>query len=168
MAVDKNYVPSTDYPEVLGMKYDNLTHRYVLTADYILSEFVDNVDVLTGSVAKGEAMLKEISRQVYRWMYSQVLNDTRPVLEYLIAKDTEKAEAMKQAMAEQYRYARVSGGNLVAHQSGINSETGTTIDLNVIRQMKVSEEVKQTLETMGMTNQRISYRVSPSLIRADY
>lgn len=163
MAYDKTNSPISDSDAT----YDYRTHRYVLTADYIKDVFEEDMDVLTGSELKTAAFLNEISRQVYRWMYSQLINNSRPVLEYLISKDYDKREAMIQAMGEQFRYARVSGGNLISHQSGINPETGTIISAEDIRNMKVSEEVKEVLNTMGMTNQRISFIIPTDQTRAD-
>jgi len=156
MALDITSIPLEDDDAT----YNKRVHRYVLTQDYILDTYGDNLDVDAGSSDKADVILNEISRQVYRWMYMQVLNNTRPILEYLIAKDTDRREALIQAMGEQYQYARTSGGNLVAHQSGINPETGVSISADSLARMVVSEEVKQTLDSMGMTNRRISYHVT--------
>jgi len=164
MSLDRNSVPIDDSDAT----YNSRTHRYVLTQDYILDLFNDNLDVLTGSSDNADALLKEVSRQVYRWMYNQIPNNTRIQLEYLIAKDTDYREAIIEAMAEQYRYARVTGGNLIAHQSGLNVESGTVISSEAINNMKVSLEVKQVLETMNMLNQIIHLHIDQDDIRADY
>jgi hypothetical protein len=171
MALNTDYNPVTDWPnEHYGshMEYNIHTHRYVLTLDAITDVFQEQLDVLTGSQDAAEALLDEISRQVYNWMYAQLLNNSRPKLEYLIAKDPDRALYMRDAMLEQYRYARVSGGHLVSHQSGINPDTGITIDSNTIKNMVVSEAVKQSLEINGMTNKRLAFYLNPSVKRVDY
>lgn len=174
MALNTDLVPATFYGSDdtgetgYGVYYDNDTHRFVLSLDCILDEFNENLDVLAGSEDDGKVLLREISRQVNRWMYAQLLNNSRPKLEYILAKDTDKAMVLKEAMMEQYRYARVTGGNLISHQSGINPETGIVIDSDVIRRMQVSEGVKEILNTGGLINKRLSFYLDPDLVRSDY
>lgn len=159
MALDRTQGPIDDADST----YNYRTHRYVLTRGYIDSyhkRLGIPIDTIAGGEDRANFVLQEISRQVYRWMYTQLLNNSRPILEFLIAYDTDRREAMIQAMGAQYDYFLISRGNLIANQSGINQATGTVIDPEILAKMKVSTEVKETLDSMGMTNRRLRTSVT--------
>lgn len=159
MSVNINYNPVTDYAVAKGMTYDTTTRLWYLTIDEISDEFDDNLTYLLKTEKKASAFLREISRQVDMCMQEELINESRPINRYLLEHDEARIDNLKQAQLEQYRYARVSGGNLMGYQSGINPKTGLVIDPDFINKMVVGPTVKKTLNILGLTNQRISYTI---------
>jgi len=146
------------------------SHRFVLRPDHIsdMTGGRDDLTILCGDEDKAEALLKEISLQTYTGMLRRLTNEARRKVEYLIAKNPDYRDAMIEAMYEQYKYARVSAGNLVAYQSGINPETGAVITAEDIRKMMVCQSAIDVLDTQGLLNQRIAIYVSNEDYRKDY
>lgn len=156
MAYDNTFIP-TDYSVAKGVTYDTDERMWILTIDEVSDKFDDDLVYMMKTEKKANAFLRELSTQVYEYMLSKLLNNSRPIILDILEHDTVKIQSLKKALLKQYRYARVSGGNLIEAQSGINPKTGIVIDPDVIDRMTVGAGVKKSLDTEGLVNSRLVF-----------
>lgn len=101
--------------------YDKEYHRYVLNENAIMSVFGEDAD---------RSELENLSNDIYCYIYSFKTYEHFDKMEFLLAHNPYFREALYLAMLEQYKYSKVSGGNNVHLEHGVdvNKDTGVTIE----------------------------------------
>lgn len=128
------------------MKYDERSHRYVLTTDCVLREL--GVDLTLQLDMSGDAntstlpdrLLQRVSQSVYLWLYRDSMNPDW--LEYILATYPPLRERVKEMLLAQTLY--VLNNNFIGDFSGVNIARGTSIDINWLRgRAKIADEVEE-------------------------
>ena len=139
-------------------RYDKITHRYVLTTDFVLEKKnIDLYDTLNTSgavsdVAKApEIFLDRISMQIYEYIYAQTPYPF--VKERDLALKDEYRQPIMDAMTEQMLYVLNNGD--ISVYSGINAISGMTLDAQRMRYAQVSPVAMDILQNRGVVSRRI-------------
>ena len=124
------------------MTYDYLLHRYVLTDKAVLDILGENLNVIlvNAEPVTKTAFLKKVSNTVYEYILSA--SQSPDYIEYLMAKDGNLREMIRDMLISQVEYMLANGS--VDSYSGINMAKGQYIDLDKIRNgRQVSLSVEQ-------------------------
>ncbi len=87
------------------LTYDYNSHRYVLTKKYVLEQLKVDIDARFGG--DGEAVLQDVSEQVYDYMHEFSANTLYQ--DFIIAKTKGGRDIIKEAMSKQLKYVLVVG-----------------------------------------------------------
>lgn len=137
------------------MSYDYTYHRYKLTELYVLQMLNRNLaDVLADNGAASDVakepsiLLDRISKQIYgycmRCTATPYLRERRMALDILLRPH------IAEAMAEQLIYV-LNNGDLSAY-TGINIDTGMTIDRDRMRQAEIAPLALDVLTRCGIAS----------------
>lgn len=141
------------------MIYDSSEHRYRLTEKYVLQRM--NRDLRQILADHGGAfdtsnepsmLLDRISRQIYSFCLRSTPTPYRR--EQMMALDHGKRIAIRDAMAEQLVYV-LNNGDLSAF-TGVNIDTGSTIDPVRMRQAEIAPLARDVLITHGLASPTFS------------
>lgn len=137
------------------MIYNRTVHRYTLTELYVLQVMNRNLaDVLAengaaADIAKEPGMLLErISRQIYGYCLRSTA--TPNIRERRMALDGSLRPYIMEAMAEQLTYIMNNGD--VSAYTGINVDTGMTIDPVRMRKAEIAPLAIDILVRCGLVN----------------
>lgn len=134
------------------MIYKKALHRYVLTQSYVLTDMnIDLRNVLNTSDSAdianvAEKLLDRVSAAVYGWIYD--VNPLRFRTERELALNDGYRSFIRDAMKEQLLYM-LNNGDL-SGVSGVNIDTGMTIDERRLRSSRVSSMAKDLLIDAGI------------------
>lgn len=128
------------------MKYDERTHRYVLTADCVSRELGEDLSVVLNTTRDAnpsslpDRILRRVSQTVYLWLYRDSMNPDW--IEYILATYPPLRAWVKEMLLSQTWY--VLNNDFIADYSGVNIAKGSTIDINWLRgRVKIADEVEQ-------------------------
>lgn len=128
------------------MKYDEQSHRYVLTADCVSRELGEDLSVVlnttgdTNASSLPDRFLQRVSRTVYLWLYRDSMNPDW--IEYILATYPPLRAWVKEMLLSQTWY--VLNNDFIADYSGVNIAKGSTIDINWLRgRVKIADEVEE-------------------------
>lgn len=143
---DSSILPYNDS----DMKYDIDLRMYVLTPTGFQS--YTGIDLLSefDSPEQAESFLREISEDVYEFIYSTTLYHVVNHKRWYIAKTSDIREGFKQALISQARASYRSGLNLIKDQHGINIEKGKTIQINDLYNRMIAPRTKDQLSRLGL------------------
>lgn len=116
------------------MTYDSNKHRYELTIAAVDNEFNANLVEYAGSFEDAQAILREISSDVYKFIYKYNRRDFRKLqaVEHGLAKNGDWRDAIRDAMLD-YARATIRNGYLLDKDlSWVNPETAQVMDLSNI------------------------------------
>ncbi len=143
------------------MIYDSLDHRYRLTEKYVLQRMNRNLSQILADHGgafdtsnEPSVLLDRISRQIYSFCLRSTPTPYRR--EQMMALDHGKRIAIRDAMAEQLVYV-LNSGDLSAF-SGVNIDTGSTIDPVRMRQGEIAPLARDILITHGLASPSFSLR----------
>ena len=141
------------------MIYDTADHRYRLTELYVLQRMNRNLSAIladhggaSDTANEAGVLLDRISRQIYA--YCLRTTPTPYKREQVMATDHAKRVAIRDAMAEQLVYV-LTNGDLSAY-TGVNLDTGATIDPNRMRMAEIAPMAKDILVTHGLASPTFS------------
>ena len=137
------------------MSYDKTSHRYKLTELYVLQVLNRNLadimadDGAASDIAKEPSILLDrISRQIYG--YCMRCSATPNLRERQMALDGGLRRFIMEAMSEQLIYI-LNNGDLSAY-TGVNVDTGTTIDHARMRQAEIAPLALDILARCGLAS----------------
>ena len=141
------------------MIYDTDDHRYKLTEAYVVQRMNRNLSEILAvnggaSDTANEAgiLLDRVSRQIYAFCLRAT--PTPYKREQMMALDPAKRVAIRDAMAEQLVYI-LNNGDLSAY-TGVNIETGATIDPARMRAAEIAPLARDVLLTHGLCSPSFS------------
>lgn len=141
------------------MIYDTADHRYRLTELYVLQRMNRNLSAIladhggaSDTANEAGVLLDRISRQIYA--YCLRTTPTPYKREQVMATDHAKRVAIRDAMAEQLVYV-LNNGDLSAY-TGVNLDTGATIDPNRMRMAEIAPMARDILITHGLATPTFS------------
>lgn len=141
------------------MIYDTADHRYRLTELYVLQRMNRNLSAIladhggaSDTANEAGVLLDRISRQIYA--YCLRCTPTPYKREQVMATDHAKRVAIRDAMAEQLVYV-LTNGDLSAY-TGVNLDTGATIDPNRMRLAEIAPLARDILMTHGLASPAFS------------
>lgn len=135
------------------MVYDFKKHRYILTAaaaqnalNVVLSAALNSSDP-QNPAAEVENFLNEVSMSVYEYIYSH--SRSRQVIEYLLAKEPNFREVLKEAMEWQAKYFYVNAN--IAQEAGVDLRRGFAMTLEDLRgDRRISPYARNVLANAGL------------------
>ena len=141
------------------MIYDTADHRYRLTELYVLQRMNRNLSAIladhggaSDTANEAGVLLDRISRQIYAYCLRST--PTPYKREQVMATDHAKRVAIRDAMAEQLVYV-LNNGDLSAY-TGVNLDTGATIDPNRMRMAEIAPMARDILITHGLATPTFS------------
>lgn len=141
------------------MVYDHSKHRYILTETFVLRELNRDLPKILADSGEASDTLKEakilldrVSQHIYSFVLSRT--DCPNARERKMAKDGYLRRYIMDAMAEQLIYV-MTNGDLSAY-TGINIDTGATIDPTRMRQAQIAPMAEYALVRCGLANVVIS------------
>ena len=142
-----------------NMRYDTAEHRYVLTEDFVhnrmnrdLSAVLADHGGASDTANEADILLDRISRQIYAYCLRSTPTPYRR--EQMMALDHTKRIAIRDAMAEQLVYI-LNNGDLSTY-TGVNVDTGASIDPHRMRQAEISPVAKDLLAIYGLSSPSFS------------
>ena len=119
----------------LDMKYDMNLRQYILEPNYVLNNLYleEHVETELGSNERFNRLLREVSDDIYRYIYRYTLKNQIEIKRYILAKKEEVRDIIKRAMLYQVRYYLRSGGGLLKDMPGVDLERSRLIDLDRLR-----------------------------------
>ena len=129
------------------MRYDYLSHRYVLTPSYVAERL--NIDLsrrlnTAGSIDRANApalLLDRVSQEVYSYIYE--CGAENDVQEYILGTDEQARQMIMQAMGEQVLYIIANGDiGLVA---GVDGATMSGAGQSLFAEARVAPNAKALL-----------------------
>lgn len=140
--------------------YDKSVHRYKLTELGVLQRLNRNLgDVLADNGGASDPrneptlVLDRVSRQIYNYIYASTITPKR--MERMLALDAAYREPIMVAMEEQLIYV-LNNGDMTAH-TGINLDTGMTVDLTRMRRAEIAPMAADILAQVGLTRLSITW-----------
>lgn len=137
-----------------NLTYDASVHRYKLTELGVLQRLNRNLgDVLADNGGASDPrnepniVLDRVSRQIYNYIYASTITPKR--MERMLALDAAYREPIMAAMEEQLIYV-LNNGDMTAH-TGINLDTGMTIDPVRMRRAEIAPMARDILAQVGLT-----------------
>lgn len=117
------------------MKYDMDLRQYVLTPNYVLNNLYleEHIETELRSNKRFDRLLREVSDDIYRYIYRYTLKNQIEIKRYVLAKKEEVRDVLKRAMLYQIRYYLRSGGGLLKDMPGVDIERSRMIDLDRLR-----------------------------------
>lgn len=156
------------------MIYDKEAHRYRLTELYVLQRMNRNLSAIladnggaSDTLNEPAVLLDRVSRQVYSYCYR--LTPYPKARERLMALDETKRTAIRDAMAEQLIYVLTNGD--ISAYSGINLDTGATLDPVRMREAEIAPMARDILIASGIaspTFSRFGREIVPDYDGEDY
>ncbi len=144
------------------MKYNYDKHLYILTLNYLKSDFGLDFIEKEGSETKAKDRLFQISRTIYNYIYSH--SHYIKAMEYYLATDDELRSTIQSALEEQARYEYEMSAEFLSYQSGINVLNGIIIPKDRIRGiMRIAPEAENILR-----NNRLLYQGQRFLLKTEY
>lgn len=141
------------------MIYDTADHRYKLTEAFViqrmnrnLSEILADHGGASDTANEAGILLDRVSRQIYAFCLRAT--PTPYKREQMMALDPAKRVAIRDAMAEQLIYV-LNNGDLSAY-TGVNIETGATIDPARMRAAEIAPLARDVLLTHGLCSPSFS------------
>ncbi len=151
------------------MTYDTVSHRYKLTETYVLQAMNRNLsDMLaehggaSDTANEATVLLDRVSRQIYAYVMRCTATPNKRQRE--MALDATLRAHIQEAMAEQLVYI-VTNGDLAAY-SGVNLDTGMTIDPARMRDAEIAPMAKDILVRCGLGS--VSIRLGERDIDPEY
>ncbi len=142
------------------LTYDASVHRYKLTELGVLQRLNRNLgDVLADNGGASDPrnepniVLDRVSRQIYGFIYSHTAAPLRRERE--MALNPAYRAPLMEAMEEQLIYV-LNNGDMSAH-TGINLDTGMTVDPNRLRQAEIAPMARDILTRCGLCSVVINY-----------
>jgi hypothetical protein len=150
--------------------YDVDLHAYVITPKAVENNLGENIEIAYGGLEKAQIQLKNNSRKLYSWLYSQINISSKKLVEYRLAMDVNYRDVIFQALLAQVEYALESSADTLGSQHGINVEKGTAMNIRDLRDERlVSAQAIQTLRSAGLLyTGTYGYTVSQAAYRRDY
>lgn len=158
----------TPYDDI-NMTYSKDTHRYTLTIDAVDKEFDVNFVELATSEKKAEALLREVSSDMYKFVYKYNRKDSekRKTDEHRLAKNGDFRDVIKDTMLDMVRAMIRSGYNIDKDLSWVNSETSTVMDLSNIP--SIAPDAIDGLQAYGILwKGHYTYNIDDEDYRSDY
>lgn len=139
--------------------YDKSVHRYKLTELGVLQRLNRNLgNVLADNGGASDPrnepslVLDRVSRQIYGYIYGCTVTPKR--MERDLALDPAYRAPLMEAMEEQLIYV-LNSGDMTAH-TGINLDTGMTVDRYRMRQSDIAPMALDLLKRVGLDNVAIT------------
>lgn len=151
------------------MTYDHKAHRYTLTEEYVLQVMNRNLSEVMAE--HGEAsdvanepsiLLDRVSRQIYSYALRCTATPNKRQRE--MALNLSLRDYIQEAMAEQLAYV-MNNGDMSAY-SGINLDTGMTVDPVRMRQAEIAPLARDALIRCGLAS--VVFRMGERDIDPDY
>lgn len=117
------------------MKYDLNLRQYVLNPNYVLNSLYleEHIETELRSNKRFDRLLREVSDDIYRYIYRYTLKNQIEIKRYILAKKDVIRDVLKRAMLYQVRYYLRSGGGLLKDMPGVDIERSRMIDLDRLR-----------------------------------
>ncbi|NOQ50318.1 MAG: hypothetical protein GQ557_01465 [Mycoplasmataceae bacterium] len=145
--VDSSVLPYNDD----DMKYDINRRQYVLTVNGFENWSGLKLSSFTDSPEEGNALMYEVSDDIYEYMYSISRPSAINIKRYQIAKDEDIREDFKKALMSHTRYSLRSSANLLKDLHGVNIEKGKAIDINSLRgRVRIAVQSESILTRIGL------------------
>lgn len=126
------------------MVYDTKMHKYVLTLE--AGALLPNFNSAFPNEDEGEEILKEITENVYGWIYGRIPFSNKNYIEYKLAVDDNFRGIIYDALMAQLKAHLRSGINDLNKQLGVNIENGMIIEDSVLLERSICPETKRILE----------------------
>jgi len=133
------------------MLYNINLHQYLLTEDNIRDYLGVELTSYLGDDKEVPIFLREVSSDLYAWLYSKMLRSNIPMVEYLLATDDNYKEAIQSALVAQARKMLRSGSQIAKDK--INPANPNRVELDDI----VPEDAKITLWNTNLISMRRIY-----------
>ena len=162
---DNEAVPVSD----LDMIWDTINRRYVLTIDAVDNEFNATLVKFAGSEETAEAILKEVSADMYKFIYRYNRRDEkkRRAVEHMLSKNADLRPILKATMLDMMRANIRSGYSLQKDFMFINPERGTVLDTRQVP--SIAPDAIEGLFASGILFKgEYSYRITDDDYRSDY
>jgi len=118
------------------MVYDLDLRMYILTDvacnDYIGDDLIGE-EYFNGNTTKYDRFREEISEDIYEYIFSYTHVTSVKTKRYIMAKNPDLRESIKQALKYQLRYNVRSSANILKDMHGVNIEKGKALALSSIR-----------------------------------
>lgn len=162
---DNEVVPFED----TTMTYDSDKHRYVLTIQAVDDEFNVSLVSYAGSVEDAESMLREVSNDMYKYIYKYNRRDEkkRRAVEHLLAKNGDLRDLIRDSMLDMVRAIIRGGYSLQKDLSWVNPETGLVMDLSNIPAIAPSA-IDGLFGGGVLFKGRFTYQIDADDYRSDY
>lgn len=117
------------------MKYDMDLRQYILEPNYVLNNLYleEHIETELRSNNRFNRLLREVSDDIYRYIYRYTLKNQIEIKRYILAKKEDVRDVLKRAMLYQVRYYLRSGGGLLKDMPGVDIERSRMIDLDRLR-----------------------------------
>lgn len=152
------------------MRYDRVTHRYVLTKEGVfqilginLDDYIPVADTANQSRC-ADIALNEVSEDVYDYLYEDCMNIAWRRFE--LAKSPARRQDVQEMLLRQIRYVCQSGS--LRDASGVNLPKNQYIDGFVLKERNVGRAVKSYAENVGLKYIGMFGGVAPSYEEGDY
>jgi len=162
---DNQIVPFDD----LNMTYSDANHRYMLTIHAVDEELNATFIEFAGSSENALALLREISGDLYKYIYKFNRRDIDKLkaVEHALAKNGDWRDVIRDAMMDMCRGLIRSGYLLQKDLSWVNPETSTVMDLSNIPE--IAPDAIDGLFAYGILHKGpYTYRIDAVDYRADY
>ena len=162
---DNQIVPTDD----VDMTYSKTNHRYMLTIEAVDKELNANFVTFAGSEQNALALLREISGDLYKYIYKYNRRDIkkRKADEHALAKNGDFRDVIRDAMMDMCRGLIRSGYLLQKDLSWVNPETSTVMDLSNVPE--IAPDAIDGLFSYGILHKGpYNYRIDAEDYRADY
>lgn len=125
--------------------YDKENHRYILNYQGV----GDHVDAgqAYGTIEKQRAIMNQISRTVYNFIYNTTNKKNKDYVEFKLATESNLRNVIYEAMLSQLLADVESGANSVKTQTGVNIENGSVMDRTALMRNMISLETEMILTT---------------------
>jgi len=162
---DNQIVPFDD----IYMTYDRTAHRYTLTIDAVDNELDADFIAYARSQENAEALLREISSDMYKFIYKYNRRDInkQKADEHKLAKNGDLRDIIRDSMLDMCRGLIRSGFLLQKDLSWVIPETGTVMDLSNVPD--IAPDAIDGLFAYGILHKGpYSYKIETDDYRADY
>ena len=141
------------------MNYDLKSHKFILTEDDVRDELGVELTVFLGDDKQVPIFLREASEDLYVWYYSRMLQENVPLVEYVLATDPARKEAIFAALIAQVRRMIRSGSHLMKDKvANINLRGMTEFKFDDL----ISEIAKQEMYRLQLHSMKPIPIVIPS------
>ena len=143
----------------LDYTWNFTTHWPELTLDYL--ENMTGVNLVTkkrGSTEQAEIELKKVSRLSKLFLFNKILSNSKPLLEYMVAKDQEKLYEVLEYQVHIFEAGFVDGGWISMYE---------TTDQNSAKS-SIGQAAEMFLSSSNLSRKRLNFYVDKAVIRSDY
>lgn len=103
------------------MNYDIKNHKFILTEDDVRDELGVELTAFLGDDKQVPIFLREASTDLYNWYYTKMLRENVEKVEYILATELARKEAIFAALIAQVRRMIRSGSHLMKDKTNVEN-----------------------------------------------